>query len=282
VGYFWDLAIWNLISPDPKALQCVGSKRRRNGDIAGITASRHQDATPAGYIVARVEGVPAAADPCLEPGSEVANVVRRGHSEIAQVAGAVSRRDIQAAAEGDSKMHVVAADPGSCVIGLHCAAGCTGVLVVEGNVIMNIIADRLHARVAGSCAAEELPGHLRQQVSFAIATAKQKDQGFFWQRLHRVLPGVGDNLIGLIVVSDDRIGSQAEAARRRQAAVTPVSKGVMVAGDRNGRLGDEAVGDDEVGGPRMMDIHHKDDRRRLWKAINQFVSGSELHCFPQS
>jgi hypothetical protein len=32
----------------------------------------------------------------------------------------------------------------------------------------------------------------------------------------------------------------------------------------------------------MMDIHHKDDWRRLWKAINQFVSGSELHCFPQS
>ena len=86
--------------------------------------------------------------------------IRRRRSDIAQVAGAVSRRNIHAAAEGDGQMRVVAANAGPFAESLRGAAGGAGVLVVEGNMVMNVIADCLHARVPGSRAAEELPGRL--------------------------------------------------------------------------------------------------------------------------
>ena len=97
--------------------------------------------------------------------------------------------------------------------------------------------------------AEELPGRLRQQIGLTIAAAQQEHEGFFGQILHGVLPGGGHNLIWLAAISDDAVGRQAEAARRREDAVAPVSEGVAVAGDRNGWLGGEAIGNDDVGGP---------------------------------
>src|ERR1019366_5535690 len=100
---------------------------------AGIAASRHQDAANARHIVARVERVPAPADPGLEPRREIARGERRWRSDIAQVAGAVSRRNIHAAAEGDGEMRVVAADAGPFVECFRGTAGGAGVLVVEGN-----------------------------------------------------------------------------------------------------------------------------------------------------
>ena len=109
---------------------------------------------------------------------------RRRRSDIAQIAGAVARRNIHAAAEGDGEMRVVAADAGPFVESLRGAAGGAGVLVVEGNMVMNVIADCLHARVAWSRAAEELPGRLRQQIGLAIAAAQQEHEGFFGQILH--------------------------------------------------------------------------------------------------
>ena len=145
-------------------------------------------------------------------------------------------------------MRVVAADAGPFAERLRGAAGGAGVLVVEGDMVVNVIADRLHARVSGSRAAEELPSRLRQQIGFAIAAAQQENEGLFGQILYGVLPGGGHNLIRLAAVSDDGVGRQAEAARGREDAVAPVSEGVAVAGDRNGWLGSEAIGDDDVGG----------------------------------
>ena len=101
-------------------------------------------------------------------------------------------------------MRVVAADAGPLVESLRGAAGGAGVLVVEGNMVMNVIADCLHARVPWSRAAEELPGRLRQQIGLTIAAAQQEHEGFFGQILHGVLPGGGHNLIWLAAISDDR------------------------------------------------------------------------------
>src|SRR5690349_13911805 len=101
--------------------------------------------------------MPAAADPRFEPSREITWGERRLRSDIAQVAGAVARWDIHAAAEGDSEMRVVPTDTDPFVESLRGAASGAGVLIVEGNMIMNIIANSLHARVAGGHAAEELP-----------------------------------------------------------------------------------------------------------------------------
>src|ERR1017187_7016937 len=186
VGCSRNLAIWNLISPDPEALQRAGPERRGDRDIGRIAASRHQDAANARHIVARVEHVPAAADPGLEPRREIARGERRWRSYIAQVAGAVSRRNIHAATECDGKVRVVAADAGPFVENLHGAAGGACILVVESNMVMNVIADCLHAQVSWSRAAEELPGCLRQQIGLTIAAAQQERECFFGQILYGV------------------------------------------------------------------------------------------------
>ncbi len=81
-------------------------------------------------------------------------------------------------------MRVVAADAGPFVESLRGAAGGAGVLVVEDNMVVNVIADCLHARVARSRAAEELPGRLRQQIGLAIAAAQQEHEGILGKILH--------------------------------------------------------------------------------------------------
>ena len=126
-------------------------------------------------------------------------------------------------------MRVVAADAGAFVECLRGAARGAGILVVEGDVVMNVVADGLHARVPRSRAAEELPGRLRQQVGLAIAAAQQEYEGFFGQILHGVLPGVGHNFIRLAAIVDYAVGRQAEAARRRENAMALVSEGVAIA-----------------------------------------------------
>ena len=113
------LAGWNFIRPDPEALQRVGSESGGNGNIAGIAASRHQNAAHSGHIVARVEHMPFAADPGVEPRRKIAHGVGWRRPQIAQVSGAVSRRNIHAAAESDGQMRVVAADAGAFVENLR-------------------------------------------------------------------------------------------------------------------------------------------------------------------
>ena len=88
-------------------------------------------------------------------------------------------------------MRVVAADADPFVESLRGAAGGAGVLIVEGNMVMHVIADGLHARVAWSRAAEELPGRLRQQIGLAIAAAQQEKESLLGQILHRILPRTG-------------------------------------------------------------------------------------------
>src|ERR1039458_10838950 len=84
------------------------------------------------------------------------------------ISGAVSRRDVHAAAEGDGEMRVVAADALPFVESFRGATGGAGILVVKGNMVMDVIADGLHPRVPWSRAAKELPSRLRQQIGLAI------------------------------------------------------------------------------------------------------------------
>ena len=44
-----------------------------------------------------------------------------------------------------------------------------------------------------------------------------------------------------------------------------------------GGLRGQAVGNQHVGDAGIVNIQDKDDRRGLWKAINQFITDPELH-----
>ncbi len=275
-GSFDVLAGRNFIRPHPEAFQNIGSESRGDRNITRVSSPRHQNAAHARHIVARIERVPAAANPGLEPCREIADSIWRGRSDIAQVAGAVSCRNVHTAAEGDCEMRVIAAYAGPLIKGFYGTASGAGVLVVKCNMIVNVVADGLNSRVSWSHVAEELPCGLRQPVGLTITAAQQKHENLFRKAFHTVLPGREAPFICLAAVPDDAVGRQTDAARRSKSAVTPVSEPIAVATERNERFRDETVGNDDVGGPRIVDIHNKDEWRRLRKAVEEFEAGSEL------
>src|SRR6185369_9079211 len=116
------------------------------------------------------------------------------------------RWNIHATTKGDSEVGIVAADPASSMENLRCTARGASVLVVEDNMVVNVIADRLHSRISWRHAAEELPGRLGQQIGLAITAAQQEHQILFRQILNGVLPSGGHDLIKLPAILHHAIG----------------------------------------------------------------------------
>src|SRR5581483_6483243 len=100
-----------FIGPHPERLERIGAEGRADGDVGGIAAACDQDAPDARLVVARIEGVPGAAEIGFEPAGEVHGRIGRRHADVAQVAGAVPRRNVHAAAQGNGQVGVVPADP---------------------------------------------------------------------------------------------------------------------------------------------------------------------------
>ncbi len=98
--------------------------------------------------MAGVDRVPAAAEIDLEPGAEIHRVRVAEDADIAEMAGAVARRDVRAAAERDGEMGEVAAD--TCAVGKAAEGGAqqVGLPVVEGDALVGEIEDRPDARPA--------------------------------------------------------------------------------------------------------------------------------------
>src|ERR1700748_3781456 len=121
----------DLVGDHVEALERVLAERHRDRHVAGVAAARHHDAADARRVVARVEGVPAVAEEDLEPGAEVHRIGHGRHADVAEVAGAVARRDVHAAAQRDRQVREVAADAGPLAKSLERGARRAGSLVVE-------------------------------------------------------------------------------------------------------------------------------------------------------
>src|SRR5262249_17764630 len=115
-------------------------------------------AADARHVVAGVEGEPAAAEIDLEPGAEIHRIGLRWHADVAEIAGAVARRDVHAAAERDREVRKVAADAAPLDHHLGRGLGGARVLIAETHVRMDEVADRLHARPTLRRLAETRPG----------------------------------------------------------------------------------------------------------------------------
>src|SRR6202166_4995060 len=100
----------DLVGPNPEADQRVRSECLGNRNVRGVTALGDQDAADPRNVVARIESVPAAAEIGLEPGGKISRRPGQGHADLAEIAGAISRRNVHAAAERDGKVRIVAAD----------------------------------------------------------------------------------------------------------------------------------------------------------------------------
>ena len=184
----------------------------------------------------------------LEPAGEIHRRIHRRYADIAQIAGAVARRDIHAAAERDRQMGEVPTHAGALLIGFPGGLGRTRVLVAEGEVVVDEVADRLHASPSGRRCREQAPGDLRQSVRLAITAAEQVQQRLFRQVLHRVLRRVGPDRIGVAGVVDDGMAGKADLPGRRDDPADPIAEQIVIARDRNRWNGDKVVRHHQIGG----------------------------------
>ena len=132
--------------------------------IATSVASRPRAMTisaDARSIVPGVESIPTGAEIDLEPGAEVHWSGDRRDTDIAEITGAISRRNVHASAKSDGEMRKIAANARALTIDVPSRFGRTGMLVAESDVLVNKIDNRLHASPAGRHGTEPRPGDFR-------------------------------------------------------------------------------------------------------------------------
>ena len=103
--------------------------------IGGVATVRDEDTADPRGIVARIKRVPPAAEIDFDPRGKIHGRVRWGKADVGNVTGAIARRDVEAPAESDRKMRVVAANPAALFVGFVRCPGGAGVLIAEGYVI---------------------------------------------------------------------------------------------------------------------------------------------------
>src|SRR4029453_10845214 len=162
-----------LVGMHHEALKQVRPEGGADGDVGGVAPARHHDAADARRVVAGVEAVPAAAEIDLEPGAEVHRLRLGRHPDVAEIAGAVARRDVHAAAERDGEIREIAGHAAALDRDLGRGLGGAGVLIAEAQVGMHEVADRLHARPAERRLAEARPGVLHLTVGLAVSAPTQ-------------------------------------------------------------------------------------------------------------
>ena len=214
----------DFFGPDLERLQLIHAEGRCHGHIGGVASAGHEHPTNAGSVVTGVKGVPLAAQERFEPGAEVHRIRRQWHADVAQITGTVTGRNVQAAAEGDRQVHVIAADAHPLAIDLQRGPIVPGSLIVETNVVMNEVANSLDARPARLRARKQTPRDVLQfAVHFAIAASQQKLQNFLRQILDVVLPGVADLQIGQSAVLDDRVVAKRDVTCRNDGPAAAIA-----------------------------------------------------------
>ncbi len=173
----------HLVGVDVEAGELGHAEAGGERHVGGVAAVRHQDAADARSVVACIERVPAPAEVHLEPGAEIHRVRHRGDADVAEIAGAVARRDVHAAAQRDGEVGEVPAHAALLAKAVPGGAGGRGVLIAEVQALVNVVADRLHPPPAGRSVAEHRPGHAGEVVGVAVAAAQQIDEDIVGQVL---------------------------------------------------------------------------------------------------
>src|SRR5579862_8059916 len=274
---FCSVRLRDLVRENFEADQRTGTERVTDGDVGGVAAAGNEHPTDARNVVARIERVPSAAEVRLEPAREVHRSVWRRYANVAEIAGAVARRNVHATAKCDRQMREVTADPPAFLEGLRGRFTGTRVLVTESDMLVDEIADRLNPRPAGWKSSEQVPGGLGQMVGFAISATQKKDQRFFGQVLDRMLTGAGGDFVGLAGVSNDSGAGDSDAALGSHDPGAPVSEPVAICGNRHARIGSQKIRNDYIRCARVMDVQVQNHRSGLRTFVNQLVTDSDLH-----
>src|ERR1700688_775106 len=201
-------SLCEFVGPNPEADQRVWSESLGNWNVRGIAALSDQDAADPWDVVARIERIPVAAEIGLEPAGKISRGPRQWHANLAEIAGAISRRNVHAAAERDGKVRIVAADALALVEHFPRRHGRARMLVAECDMVVNEIADRLDPRPAGRRLLEQPPRNVGEPVGLAVAATKQIDQGVRRQFLNGVLRGLRNDDIGQAAIAHRPVGRQ--------------------------------------------------------------------------
>ena len=149
-------------------------------------------------------------------------------------------------------------------------------LVAELDVLVDVIADRLHQRPALRDVAELRPGRADEAVGLAVAAAEQIDQRFDGQLLQRMLDRPGRHLVRLAAVlirkSVDSVESPAGAWTRDRCCRSRRDRRWRQSPEQ-----DKSVGVIRSPSARWVHAEHHDHRRRLRTLIGNFVAGVNLH-----
>ena len=149
-----------LVCPYPEALQPVGAEGVADRDISRVATAGDQHPADARRVVPSVKGPPMTAKIYLEPGSEIHRAVWGRYANVAQVAGAVTCRNVHAAAECDGEVREITADAGPLIESLPGRLRGARMLVVKLDMPMDKVADRLDASPSSRRIAEKIPRRL--------------------------------------------------------------------------------------------------------------------------
>ncbi len=221
-----------------------------------------------GTIVARIEGPPTAAQISLEPRAEIHRAGSRRDPDVSQVSGSITRRNVQAAAEGNGEVLEVAADAVAFVVNIQRGLGRPREMVAKCDVSLHPVADGLHLRPPRRQMSEQLPRQVSQHaVDFAIPAGQQE-----YQRLRRqVFDGntgrVLVNRIGLAGVLNQRGVRQAQ--KYLAALVRGCTRFQSCSGILFGSALSVTPGRDRVreGPPRGKGVHSKPPQ---WYGVPRF------------
>src|ERR1700730_12690401 len=135
-----------LVRTDLETDQRVGAEGVGDRHVSCIAPLSDQHAAYSRHVVPRIECVPSPAKIGLEPAGEIHWAIGRWYADVPKVAGAIARRNVHAAAERDGEVRVVATHTLAFIEDLPGRHRWARMLVAEGDVVMDEIADRLDAR----------------------------------------------------------------------------------------------------------------------------------------
>ena len=187
--------------------------------------------------MAGIEGVPAVPQVDLEPGAEVHRVHIGRNADVAQIAVAVTRRDVHAAAEGDGEVREVAADAATLGENVQGRLGRARILVAELHMAEQPAADRLYPRPARWGLPEQVPGDGQHLGHLAVAAPQQERQTLIRQVLDLRLRRVRRDDLVLPAVGHEGLGTKPQPARRGDYPVAAVAEAVYELRHGQFRLG---------------------------------------------
>jgi len=164
----------NLFGDNAKFFEKMLPEHHRDRNIASVASTSDQDAANAAPVMPRIEGMPVSAQIGFEPGAEIHWIGIGGDANITQIARGVARGDIHAAAQGNREMCKIAADANPLAKTVERRAIGASFQVIEAEMAMDEVANRLYPCPSSGSGAEGLPGEVKQLAVVFTVTARQE------------------------------------------------------------------------------------------------------------